>query len=77
MVVLTKKQLETKEQFINEYINASNASDGSKWDKNANVSHKNISTLAADLNKDVMIQINRHLLTKQIESDWGIELAEE
>lgn len=77
MVVLTKKQLETKEQFINEYMKSINASDGSKWDKNANVSHKNITTLTSELNKDIFIQINRHLLSKQIENDWGIELAKE
>ena len=77
MVILTKKQLETKEHFIYDYIKASNAADGSKWDKNANVSFKNISTLANDLNKDIMIQINRHILSKQIESDWGIELSKE
>jgi anaerobic ribonucleoside-triphosphate reductase len=77
MVILTKKQLETKEHFIYDYIKASNAADGSKWDKNANVSFKNISTLANDLNKDIMIQINRHILAKQIENDWGTELSKE
>ena len=77
MVILSKKQLETKKQFIEEYINASNAADGSKWDKNANVNNKNIATLSNDLNKDIMIQINRYLLYNQIKDDWDENLANE
>lgn len=62
MIRLTPKQLTKKIAFINNYISASNAADGSKMDANANVSSKNIATMEAELNKDINIQINRHLV---------------
>ena len=39
------KDIRKKQDFIKEYINASNAATGSKFDSNANVSNKNIVTL--------------------------------
>ena len=77
MVILSETQLREKEKFIYDYIKPVNAADGSKWDKNANVSHKNISTLSGEINKDIMIQINKSILKNQIEQDWGLELASE
>ena len=38
--------LNQKLNFIDRYISASNAADGSKFDANANVSVKNIATMA-------------------------------
>lgn len=77
MVILSKRQLEEKKNFIDRYLESENAADGSKWDKNANVSHKNISTLGSEINKDIMIQINRHIVSEQIKKDWGEELSKE
>ena len=63
--------------FINNYINANNAADGSKMDANANVSSKNIATMEAELNKDINIQVNRALIKRKIESLFGQDLANE
>ena len=74
---LTQSQLNTKIEFINNYINAKNAADGSKFDANANVTHKNIATLESEINKDINIQINRELVKNKIESLFGKDLANE
>jgi len=75
MVKLTKEQIDAKKAFINNYIKASNAADGSKMDANANVSHKNIATLSAELNKDINIQVNRSLIMDKITQRSGEDLA--
>ena len=77
MVHLTQQQIDAKIKFIDNYINAKNAADGSKLDANANVSHKNIATMTAELHKDINIQINRELIVKRIEKRFGSELAAE
>lgn len=77
IVKLTKEQLEAKAQFIDEYMKANNAADGSSVDANANVSNKNISTLMAELHKDFNIQIKRYLVSRKIEAMFGEELAKE
>lgn len=77
MIRLNKKQLEDKKTFIEHYLAADNAANGSKMDANANVTSKNIATLEAELNKDINIQINRSLLTTRIEKLFGEEIAEE
>ena len=77
IVKLTKEQLEAKAQFIDEYMKANNAADGSSVDANANVSNKNISTLMAELHKDFNIQIKRFLVSRKIEAMFGEELAKE
>lgn len=77
MIRLTPKQLTKKIAFINNYISASNAADGSKMDANANVSSKNIATMEAELNKDINIQINRHLVKNKIAELFDNELADE
>ena len=74
---LTQNQLNTKIEFINNYINAKNAADGSKFDANANVTHKNIATLESEINKDINIQINRELVKNKIQSLFGKDLASE
>lgn len=75
MIKLTKDQVDAKKAFINNYIKASNAADGSKMDANANVSHKNIATLSAEINKDINIQVNRSLIMDRIEKRFDKELA--
>ena len=74
---LNENQLESKINFINNYINAQNAADGSKLDANANVTHKNIATLEAELNKDINIQVNRKLVSERIKKLFGEDLAKE
>lgn len=77
MVRLTKEQLQSKKDFIQNYIHANNAADGSKLDANANVSSKNIATMSAEIHKDINIQVNRSLVMDYIEKRFNKELAEE
>lgn len=77
MLRLTEEQLKDKLNFINEYIGATNAASGSKFDANANVSSKNIATLEAELNKDINIQVNRKLVSNKIKELFGEECANE
>ncbi len=77
MIRLTNAQVSKKIDFIDHYINSSNAADGSKVDANANVTSKNIATMEAELNKDINIQVNRALIKRQIASLFGEELANE
>ena len=77
IVKLTKEQLEAKAQFIDEYMKANNAADGSAVDANANVSNKNIATLMAELHKDFNVQLKRYMVTRKIEALFGKELADE
>lgn len=74
---LTNAQINNKIKFINQYVEASNAADGSKLDANANVTHKNIATLEAEINKDVNIQVNRALVSQKIQELFGQDLAAE
>ncbi len=77
MIRLNASQVSKKIDFIDHYINSSNAADGSKVDSNANVTSKNIATMEAELNKDINIQINRALVKRQIASLFGEDLANE
>lgn len=77
MIRLTDSQVNKKIDFINHYINSSNAADGSKVDANANVTSKNIATMEAELNKDINIQVNRALIKRKIASLFGEDLANE
>ncbi|WP_283708795.1 anaerobic ribonucleoside-triphosphate reductase [Pseudoalteromonas prydzensis] len=77
MLKLTPLQLQQKVSFIHNYLNAANAADGSIFDSNANVSSKNIATLEAEISKDMLIQINRQVMTDKITSLFGQQLAHE
>lgn len=72
---LTQKQIQTKVNFIKNYISSHNASSGSLFDSNANVSNKNVATLEAELNKDINIQVNRLLISEKIKELFGEELS--
>jgi len=74
---LTDEQVQQKIKFINGYMHAKNAADGSKLDANANVTHKNIATLEAEINKDINIQVNRQLVANKIAEIFGSDLAKE
>lgn len=77
MIKLNEEQIDSKIDFITNYIHAKNAASGSTLDSNANVSFKNIATLEAELNKDINIQVNRTLVSKRIEDLFGKDLAKE
>jgi ribonucleoside-triphosphate reductase (formate) len=77
LIKLTEEQLQTKVDFIQQYMNAQNAATASVVDANANVTDKNIATLEAELNKDVNIQVNRRLMYLKIKELFGQDLANE
>ena len=64
-------------KFLSDYLDASNAATGSKYDANANVEHKNIATLIGELPKASYIRLNRKLLTDRIKKMYGKDLADE
>ncbi|MCH4148311.1 MAG: anaerobic ribonucleoside-triphosphate reductase [Prevotella sp.] len=66
-----------KLNFLADYMDATNAASGSKYDANANVEHKNIATLIGELPKASFIRLNRKLLTDRIKKMYGKELADE
>jgi anaerobic ribonucleoside-triphosphate reductase len=76
-MILNQSQLDNKIAFVKNYIGASNAASGSKFDANANVSSKNVATLAAEIHKDINIQIKRAIVTQKISEMFGVELAAE
>lgn len=71
------KDLRKKQDFIQEYIEASNAATGSKFDSNANVTNKNIVTLGQELYKENNIKQNRYILTDKIRKMYSKKLAEQ
>lgn len=77
MAALNTEQLQKKLHFIEHYLQATNAADGSKLDANANVTQKNIATLEAELMKDQFIQVNRALISNKIRELFDAELAAE
>lgn len=77
MAALNTEQLQKKLHFIEHYLQAANAADGSKLDANANVTQKNIATLEAELMKDQFIQVNRALVSNKIRQLFDAELAAE
>ena len=64
-------------KFLTDYMQASNAATGSKYDANANVEHKNIATHIGELPKSSFIRLNRKLLTDRIKKMYGKELSDE
>lgn len=74
---LTQPQLEAKLSFIDNYLGGCNSADSSILDANANIANKNVATLAQELNKDINLQLSRTLMFREIENNFGIELAHE
>lgn len=72
-----KKHLKKDEDFIKQYINASNASTGSKYDSNANVGNKNVVTLGQELHKGKNIQQNRYIMHNKIKALYSKKLADQ
>ena len=73
---INKALIDQKIIFIDNYIAASNAADGSKYDANANVTCKNLATLETEINKDVNIAINRRLMKNKITELFDQQLAQ-
>ena len=71
------KRAREKVEYIHEYIGASNAATGSKYDANANVTSKNIATLSGELHKRENIMLNRTLMHDKISTLFNKELADE
>ena len=70
------RETQAKLNFLTNYCAAENAAEGSKYDANANVEHKNIATLIGELPKSNFIRLNRRLLTDRIKQMFGKELAD-
>ncbi|MEX2365307.1 MAG: anaerobic ribonucleoside-triphosphate reductase, partial [Pseudohongiellaceae bacterium] len=77
MLRLTPEQLAYKQQFIEDYLIADNAADGSRLDANANVTQKNIATLESELMKDMLVQVNRTRVADKIRELFGDNWAKE
>ena len=76
MIRLNKTQIADTIKFIENYVKADNAADGSTLDPNSNVTSKNIATMSAELNKDINIQIKRQLVYNKLVELHGKEVAD-
>lgn len=72
-----KEKYSSQVDFIDQYKNASNASSGSKFDANANVQCKNITTMGGEVPKEVFIGTNRLLMINKLEELFGSDTSEE
>ncbi len=70
------RETQAKLSFLANYCDATNAAEGSKYDANANVEHKNIATLIGELPKSNFIRLNRRMLTDRIKAMFGKEVAD-
>ena len=68
---------ENKIAFMRKYMTAKNAATGSDVDQNANVSNKNIATMAAELPKKDIIALNRELMRQKLTSMYGERIADQ
>jgi ribonucleoside-triphosphate reductase (formate) len=71
-----ERAVRDKLNFMIDYCNAKNAASGSKYDSNANVENKNITTLMGELPKSNFIQLNRRLLTDRLKEMYGKEMSD-
>lgn len=73
---LSKEQLTNKINFVKKYAENKNAADSAKFDPNANVTSKNVSTLAAKMYDDFTIQINRGMMYEKLEELFSKDVAD-
>lgn len=71
------KKYEPKLKFVKEYSEAKNAATGSKFDANANVETKNVTTLAGEIHKNEDIGVNRLRMIKKLTEMYGEDIAQE
>jgi transcriptional regulator NrdR family protein len=69
--------LGNKVKFMRSYLSAVNAATGSKYDANANVTEKNVTTLSGELFKKDIIKLNRYRMYSKISEMYGEDLAKE
>lgn len=69
--------LKKQNDFMKNYIKSSNAATGSKFDSNANVSHKNVVTMGQELYKEHNIKQNRWMICDKIKSMYSRKLSEQ
>jgi hypothetical protein len=69
--------IEEKIKFIDNYKKADNAASGSTFDPNANVTEKNICTLAGEVNKKDNIDLQRAVMYQYLTKAFGKELADQ
>lgn len=74
---MDKQKIEKQLKFIDDYTLASNAAEGSKYDSNANVTSKNISTIQCELGKKDLIHLNRAIIEKYLKDDNLIRMFRE
>lgn len=74
---LTPDQMKDRLGFITKYIEAQNAASGSEVDSNANVTHKTLATLEAELYKPLTIQLNRHMVCTKLRERFGDAVAKQ
>lgn len=63
--------------FIEEYSKATNAASGSKFDANANVETKNVTTLMSEIHKGDDICMNRLRMIRKLTEMFGKDVADE
>lgn len=69
-------KLKKQDNFIKRYVKSSNPATGSKFDSNANVTHKNVVTMGQELYKEHNIKQNRWMLYDRIKSLYTNKLAD-
>lgn len=72
---MDKRELSKKISFIDSYKNAVNASTGSAYDSNANVTQKNLATMQCEIGKKDIIDVNRELMRSYIAKRYGEEVG--
>lgn len=72
---LTPEQIRDRLGFIRSYIEAQNPASGSEVDSNANVTHKTLATLEAELYKPYTIQLNRRMVCEKLRECFGDAVA--
>lgn len=69
--------IDNRLSFIDRYIAAQNAASGSEVDSNANVTHKTLATLEAELYKPLTIELNRAKVCAKLTERFGVDVAEQ
>lgn len=70
-----RKSTLDKMKFMEDYVNATNASTGSKYDANANITVKNIATLSYELPKKDNIDLQRAVMHKYLTKLYDENIA--
>lgn len=77
MAHYSQDQIQSRIDFIKGYISSANAASGSKYNSNANVTKKTVTTLEVAMNEDINILTNRAMRKDQLTKDHGKRLANE